>query len=172
MKKLEVTKILVLAAISVGLVSCGQVSSDHSVDADSQNEASLKGKVPGKKSPLDEGGGNFAAPIDPSAEEGGGNMAALTDDGSARISNEEDGQVTVDLDGTLLMIEGNSKESIMVVLNGREKLEVLPNADGSLEFMIELADEDLNFFNLQIVMSEAVMNYVVTEGAVKEILFE
>jgi hypothetical protein len=75
MKKLEVSKILMLMSISVGLIACGSVQQALNTQDLNQEELSLKkAEGGGQRQPVkkSEGGGQIAAPSD--IEEGGGQM--------------------------------------------------------------------------------------------------
>jgi len=79
MKKLDVTKILVLATISIGLVACG--TTQTATDATSQDSNTLK------SAPKDEGGGSIAKP----SKEGGGSYAEPSKEGGGSIVDEGGG---------------------------------------------------------------------------------
>ncbi len=82
MKKLDVSKILVLTAMTVTLMACGGTQTDQSEGLNQQDTNSLKA------SPRTEGGGQVAKPV--KTDEGGG-QAAKSQSAEAALPFEEGG---------------------------------------------------------------------------------
>ncbi|MEZ4846879.1 MAG: hypothetical protein R2877_08105 [Bdellovibrionota bacterium] len=107
MKKLEVSKILVLMGISIGLVACGQVQSDMSGADKNSDSYSLKSqgatsapvsKDEGGHGIIVDDGADVAAPV--SKDEGGHGI--IVDDGAdvaAPVSKDEGGHGIIVNDG-------------------------------------------------------------------------
>ena len=152
MKKLEVSKILVLTAFSISLVACGTVQ-EQTVDTNA-DLSSLKSV------PVNDGGQTVA-------KSEGGNTAPVeqTDGGNTKIKPDGGSNLVVELYGNVLVIQGKAtqKDQIAsVILNGREFYELQANG-WVFETKMELSEEELKGLNIQIVIDKIVTNYYYDE---------
>ncbi len=172
MKKLEVSKILVLTAFSISLVACGTVQ-EQTVDTNA-DLSSLK-SVPvndGGQTVAKSEGGN-TAPVEQTdggntkIKPEGGNTAPVeqTDGGNTKIKPDGGSNLVVELYGNVLVIQGKAtqKDQIAsVILNGREFYELQANG-WVFETKMELSEEELKGLNIQIVIDKIVTNYYYDE---------
>lgn len=199
MKKLDVSKIVVLTAISVSLIACG-ATTESSPATNQQDSNSLKVTNPrdeggGQRSApsdvavdVDEGGGQKIAPtdIDTDVDEGGGQLAAPAvnevDEGGGQLTSPGDttseleeggGQLTVILTEHILTIKGVTERDdsrVVLVINGTNKFEIKVS-DLGFYTQIELSKEDLSKMIFDVVVDGKVTTYMIYDGVLKEYTF-
>jgi hypothetical protein len=195
MKKLEVSKILVLMVLSAGLIACGSVQQGLNDQGLSEEELALKraeggqGRIPeggqGYK-PGDEGGQGTVKPIgkvNSKIPEGGQGLVADEYGDQSRVPEggqgyvDEGGQgLTTGLNDNILTIKGYAEKgvtSIGFIFNGKEQFTAAVNKkDQSYMIKIELSDQDLKQLILDVVNGPKVDTIMITSGAVKVYSFK
>jgi hypothetical protein len=183
MKKLEVSKILVLMVLSVGLIACGSVQQGLNDQGLSEEELALKRAEAAKKAPKDEGGMGYAdqgKDVNPVGEGGMGYTVNPTGEGGMGYADQgkdvnpvgEGGMgFHAELADNILSVKGVADKgvtSIGFIFNGKEQFTApVSKKDQSYMIKIELSDQDLKQLILDVVNGPKVNTIMITSGVVK-----
>lgn len=181
MKKLDVTKFVILGMLSIGLIACGTPSSDSSsTSTGSDTGDSLKsgGKCSegGGTRSLAEGGGTKCAKATPVAE-GGGTSPLPADEGGGTIAlASNSSEVTFKDIGAEFVADNAIKfhgtlsahaDFVSFVINGSEAYQIAVNPDLSFEMEIGVTDEDKKEMIVDFVAGDAVQTFVMLDGNIE-----
>lgn len=166
MKKLDVTKFVILGMLSIGLIACGTPSSDNASNSGgSDNGDSLKGGTSypdgGHTSPTVKGGGGVKV-------DDGGHTAALASNSSEETSFKDIGAEFVA--DNMIKFHGTISahaDFVSFVINGSEAYQVAVNPDLSFEMEIGVTDEDKKEMIVDFVAGDAVQTFVMLDGNIE-----
>ncbi len=181
MKKLDVTKFVVLGMLSLGLMACGAPSSDSSsTSTGSDTGDTLKGGTQcsegGNTRSVAEGGNTKCAKAKPVAEGGntgplpvdeGGNTMALTSSDANPSFKDIGAEFVAD---NMIKFHGTLSahaDFVSFVINGSEAYQVAVNPDLSFEMEIGVTDEDKKEMIVDFVAGDAVQTFVMIDGNIE-----
>lgn len=167
MKKLDVTKLVILGMLSIGLIACGTPSSDNASNSGgSDNGDSLK------KAPRAEGGNGTPKVI---PEGGNGSQVAEGGNGQALMDNDQEELSFTDIDAEFvadntIKFHGTLSahaDFVSFVINGSEAYQIAVNPDLSFEMEIGVTDEDKKEMIVDFVAGDAVQTFVMLDGNIE-----